>query len=438
MGAGRGVSKARRGAYFLAAGLAPCAALRRWMLRLRAAASLASRGFWGDLAGICDLDRGRASRLDWRQMSSDYAPAQPFRHTGKLGDILGLALKNAILTIVTLTLYRFWARTAMRRRIWSRVWIMGDALEYTGSAWELVRGFLIALPCFFLPAIFVFYIAPLAMDPTSAGFLVLGFYIVAVPLIAAGRYWMRRYQLSRTRWRGIRMGLDGSAWGFAMASWGWFWLQVLSLGWYTPVARMNAAKLMWENTRFGDQPFEFIDDRQSRQQGLWLPYALGWFAFPLAAFASFLIMGGAFAVMIGAGLIGPEQAGPENIAYSMIMGLGVIVLTLLFALLFWAPYNAAAMNRIAALLSLDGARFTLKAKTFSLFGVTLAGWLITIFSLGLLAPVGGFLQVRYVINRLEISGQPRFAEIGQAIVAPSNAGESLGDAFDLDMGVGVI
>ena len=56
----------------------------------------------------------------------------------------------------------------------------------------------------------------------------------------------------------------------------------------------------------------------------------------------------------------------------------------------WAPYNAAAMNRIASLIELDGARFKLNAKTFSLFWVTLAGWLITIFSLTLLAPVAGF------------------------------------------------
>lgn len=68
---------------------------------------------------------------------------------------------------------------------------------------------------------------------------------------------MRRYQLSRTRWRGIRLGLAGSAWGFAGASWGWQVLQTLSLGWYTPAARINRARLMWENTRFGDQPFLF-------------------------------------------------------------------------------------------------------------------------------------------------------------------------------------
>jgi uncharacterized membrane protein YjgN (DUF898 family) len=120
------------------------------------------------------------------------------------------------------------------------------------------------------------------------------------------------------------------------------------------------------------------------------------------------------------------------------MGFSIIVLSVLLAYSFWAPYRAAAMNRFASLISLDGARFKLKAKTFSLLFISLAGWIITIGSIGLLAPVAGFLQVRYVLNRLEIIGQPKFAEIGQSVVEGPRSGESLGDAFDLDMGVGII
>jgi uncharacterized membrane protein YjgN (DUF898 family) len=378
-------------------------------------------------------------------MTVEAAEAQPFSHTGKFFNVLGLALKNAFLTIITLTLYRFWARTSMRRRLWSRAWVMGDPLEYTGSAWELVRGFLIALPTFFLPWVFVAYIAPLMMDPITAAWLGFGFWVLLVPLVAAARYWMRRYQLSRTRWRGIRMGLAGSAWSFAFASWGWWVLQVLSLGWYTPAARMNKAKLMWNNTRFGDQPFEFVDDGESPQKGLWGPFALGWFSFLIAYVGSIFVVIMIFASLGLTGVFTPDQAPsdePVSTTNAVIVGAAMAASFgfsfLLIALLCWAPYNAASMNRIAGLISIDGARFQLKAKTFSLFWITLAGWLITIFSLGLLAPVGGFLQVRYVMNRLEIIGSPKFAEIGQPVIEGPTSGESLGDAFDLDMGVGVI
>lgn len=371
-------------------------------------------------------------------MTIEASPEHPFSHGGKFFNVLGLALKNAGLSVLTLTLYRFWARTSMRRRLWSRVSVLGDRLEYTGTAGDLFRGFLISLPSFFLPAIFIFYIAPLVMDPVLATVLGFLFYLVAVPLVAAARYWMRRYQLSRTRWRGIRLGLAGSARAFAFASFGWSILQTLSLGWYTPVARMNRAKMMWENTRFGDQPFIFLDDGEAPQKGLWWPFALGWFAFPLAYLIAVFLVIAVAAGMAGSGWEPPRMDGDTAPATVIAFIVGVIAVMALLMVFFWAPYNAAAMNRIASLISLDGACFKLRAKTFSLFWVQLAGWIITIFSLGLLAPMAGFLQVRYVINRLEIIGAPRFAEIGQSIVEGPKTGESLGDAFDLDLGVGVI
>jgi uncharacterized membrane protein YjgN (DUF898 family) len=370
-------------------------------------------------------------------MTAEAEPTQSFRFSGKFFDVLGLALKNAGLTLLTLSLYRFWARTAMRRRVWSRIWIMGDPLEYTGAALELFRGFLISVPCFFLPAIFVSYIAPLMMDPVAAGWLAFGFYVLAVPLVAAARYWMRRYQLSRTRWRGIRMALTGSGWAFAFASAAWTLLQWLTLAWYTPVARIKRAKMMWEHTRFGDQPFEFLDDGQPRAKGLWWPFTLGWFAFPICFFIVAFTIG---MVVAYAAAAAPEHAASREeqgrlvlIAYASALPLAFLAWQLL-----WAPYNAAAMNRIASLVSLDGARFRLRAKTFSLFFVTLAGWMLILLSLGLLAPVAGFLRVRYVIARLEMIGAPKFAEIGQSVAEGPRSAEGLANAFDLDMGVGII
>ena len=270
------------------------------------------------------------------------------------------------------------------------------------------------------------------MEPASAAWLALGFYVVAVPLIAAARYWMRRYQLSRTRWRGIRLGLAGSGWGFAFASWGWTMLQTLSLGWYTPVARMNRAKLMWENTRFGDQPFDFVDDGKPAAEGLVVAVRARVGRQCRLWFIAFIVMGFAIAALGLSGLFNTSarlhadnRAGGRCSWLALFVGVALLALTLMA--LFWAPYNAAAMNRIASLIELDGARFRLRAKTFVLFWDhrSPAGSII-IFSLGLLAPIAGFLQVRYVINRLELVGTPRFAEIGQSIVEGPKAGESLG------------
>lgn len=368
--------------------------------------------------------------------SLDTEPARhAFAHKARFGEIAALAGRNALLGLVTLTLYRFWARTRMRRRLWARTELLGDPLEYTGKGGELFRGFLLSLPTFFLPAIFVLYLAPLAFDPATAGLMFLAFYAVAVPLINAARYWMRRYQLSRTRWRGIRLSLEGSGWAYAWASIGWSLLEAITLGWFHPVARMRRAQLLWSNTRFGDQPFAFTEAHEDLARGLYGPYALAWIGTPIAFFGAF-VLGGFIAA--SAGYNPTDITTPLEIALSVAAFASLFVLAFLLVLLVWAPFNAAAMNRTAALLTIDGAHFELRATTFGLYGVTIASVLIFALSLGFMAPLAGALYVRYVFNRLTMIGQPRFAEIGQSIVPEEKAGEGIADAFDLDLGVGVV
>lgn len=367
--------------------------------------------------------------------TSPAAERHAFAHSARFGEIAALAARNALLGLLTLTLYRFWARTRMRRRLWARTAVLGDPLEYTGRGGELFRGFLLSLPTFFLPAIFVLYLAPLAFDPVTAGLMFLAFYAVAVPLINAARYWMRRYQLSRTRWRGIRLSLEGSGWAYAWTSIGWSLLEAITLGWYHPVARMRRAQLLWSNARFGDQPFEFTEPHEDLARGLYGPYAFAWLGTPFAFFGT--LVGGGF-VAAASGFNPTNATDPLTIALIVAAFIGMFVLAFILVLLVWAPFNAAAMNRTAALLALDGARFELKATTFGLYGVTLASVLIFAFSLGFLTPLAGAIYVRYVFNRLTMIGTPRFAEIGQSIVPEEKAGEGIADAFDLDLGVGVV
>ena len=60
-----------------------------------------------------------------------------FYYTGWTGGILLLAIKNAVLNILTLTIYRFWAKTDERRHLWRHTHFLGDPLEYTGVGKEL-------------------------------------------------------------------------------------------------------------------------------------------------------------------------------------------------------------------------------------------------------------------------------------------------------------
>ena len=77
-------------------------------------------------------------------LSEPAPPSGPVRFMDR-GRLFGLLVKNAVLTFITLGIYRFWARAALRRYWWGSITIAGDPLEYTGTGLELFIGFLMFL-----------------------------------------------------------------------------------------------------------------------------------------------------------------------------------------------------------------------------------------------------------------------------------------------------
>jgi uncharacterized membrane protein YjgN (DUF898 family) len=64
---------------------------------------------------------------------------------GTARPLFGLHMKTAALTLLTLGIYRFWAKTRIRKYIWSATSADGDSFEYTGTGLEKFLGFLIAV-----------------------------------------------------------------------------------------------------------------------------------------------------------------------------------------------------------------------------------------------------------------------------------------------------
>ncbi len=65
--------------------------------------------------------------------------------TARLGALFRIVYVNLILTILTLGIYRFWAKTKLRRYIWRHLMVGGESFEYTGTGKELLLGFLKAV-----------------------------------------------------------------------------------------------------------------------------------------------------------------------------------------------------------------------------------------------------------------------------------------------------
>ena len=146
------------------------------------------------------------------QTALDPASSAPrLAYYGLLGEAWRLAVKTTFLTIVTLGVYRFWAKTRIRGYFWSRVSANGEPLEYTGTGLELFLGFLI-IAAIFIPANAVVGMAGLFFGEDATATLVLGALpgLLVLVLIPLAVFRARRYRLSRTLWRGVRAGQTGS------------------------------------------------------------------------------------------------------------------------------------------------------------------------------------------------------------------------------------
>jgi uncharacterized membrane protein YjgN (DUF898 family) len=199
------------------------------------------------------------------------------QYTGTAGAILGIVLSNALITPFTFGFYRFWGKTRLRRYLWNAVRFKGDPFEYTGRGGELLIGFLIATG--FLLALFAVTAAGMyaAGGPQSPGGQAIqtGIAFAFLFLINVALYRVRRYQMSRTLWRGVRFGQTGSSFKYAVTVFGWYVLRAITLNLIAPWANTALQRYRIANTCFGSIAFSF-DARGRPLFGRWL---LTWLLF---------------------------------------------------------------------------------------------------------------------------------------------------------------
>jgi len=103
--------------------------------------------------------------------------------------------------------------------------------------------------------------------------------LAAVPLFFFAAYRARRYIMARTRWRGIRFGMDNGAWGYTFrAMWYWF-LTLMTGGLLYPYQQFKLSKYQTDRTYFGDLKFEQNGHWAGLlAYGVWLYIVLGMMA----------------------------------------------------------------------------------------------------------------------------------------------------------------
>jgi uncharacterized membrane protein YjgN (DUF898 family) len=356
------------------------------------------------------------------------APA--LSYDGSTGELFRLWLKTTVLAILTLGFYRFWGRTRIRRYLWSRLSLLEDRFEYDGTGMELFVRFLLVVAVVLLPlgAVgLVLQFAGLPLPWVAAGRYAV--FLVVFFLSLVGHYTGQRYRLSRSLWRGIRGGLDGSAWNYGFRALGYAALGPLTLSLIKPWQNVGLWRYEARYTRLGSRYLVF-EGRGRDLFKAWLRAVVGGFfaALGVILLLLFLLAGIFFGFFYRKGIPTTQvvlgMAGSVGAMY-LAGFLGVSLVWLAITARFernWLVYSAAG-TRFGEI------RFALEAATRDVRRLRIGNFLIWLVTLGLGWPFVAHRTLRFYAKtvRLDIGGIEKLSQSEQPSRPPASG---LAELFD--------
>ncbi len=355
---------------------------------------------------------------------------------GNPWSLAGLCLLNFLLTVITVGIYWFWARSEYRRHMWQMVRVEGEPLEYTGTGKELLIGYLLFF-LFAAPFIAAVVYAQLVLGPTHPLFrlTVLAAYAAGGFLLPLGIFRAHRYILSRTRWRGIAFGVKKGAVGYAWKSIWTALLMGLTVGWIFPWRTVALRRYLVNAMTFGSVPFRF----EGRSGPLYGPFTWVW----IGVAAAYGSVGAIIFQLLNAEKIfekkppiSPEEITQafkhaiQNASPSILVPLGV---ALLFLMLATTWYESRKLNLFAKATKIDGLNADLTATGASVLWLTLSNAVINLFSVGILRPVAQARRLRYLVQRFSFVGSADLDAVVRGQEQAGTQGAGLEAAFDIEI-----
>jgi uncharacterized membrane protein YjgN (DUF898 family) len=297
---------------------------------------------------------------------------------GSGSSLFGIYIVNMLLTLVTVGIFHFWAKTRVRRYFASETEFEGDRFAYHGTGAELLVGALKAAVIFAVPFA-IFRIAPqLELDAlATAGAIVLAYAVLLllIPLAIVGT---QRYRLSRTSWRSIRFSFRGPTAEFVRLFVAGALLSAVTLGIYYPFFVIRRQAFLVSHSWFGTARFGF----DGRGRELFRIYLVG-------------------------------------------------VLLLLPTLgLYWFWFQARRQAYLWGHTTTATARFRYPVTGGALLALKLVNALLLLLTLGLAAPWTAVRNTRFAFRYLALEGPLDLDRVQQEAQAASATGEGLAGFLD--------
>jgi uncharacterized membrane protein YjgN (DUF898 family) len=365
------------------------------------------------------------------------ADARPvLAYDGRISELYGVFLLNLLLTIITLGIFRFWAITRIRRYLWSHMRFEDTRFTYTGRGRELFFGFLLAMLILILLAgVAVGLALVLAkFHPVLAAIPIVAAYLGLFILFGAAHFSAQRYRLSRTEWRGIRGGMEGSALRYGVSWLLWLLASIVTLYQAVPWMQVGLARRRIDASRFGSAAFR-CEARAGRLYLTWLATILG-YVLLLAVIVAIVV---AAEWSLFARIISGEIKG-QGAEAAMLRAIPVIVAGILaffvgsglLATWYYTRLSRLILSNTTAVI--PGAQGLLRFGTSMTAGrllwLVVSNVLIALLTLGLGLPIVLHRYARYIARTTYMTGTFDANALAQSTLARPPLGEGFLQALD--------
>jgi len=314
------------------------------------------------------------------QLPTENQAAYSIQFHGQGAEYFGISIVNLLLTVITLGLYYPWAKARQLQYLYGATEFNESRFVFSGTGKEMFAGFIKAILIF--AVLFAILGVCIFLELPLAGILLfyLGLFCL-IPLAIHGSY---KYRMSRTSWRGIRMGYRGDREELIKVFFSGLFLTLVTLGIYGAWFTMNLRNYVLNKVRFGTLHFKY--------QGLGADYFI-------------LNLKGYFLTIITLGIY-----------------------------FFW--WQKDLFNYYINNLSLEnekGDTISLRSKATggSFFLLALGNLFILIFTLGLGYAWVVTRTLRFIFGKIELSGNLELENILQSEPAFTDAtGEDISDLLD--------
>jgi uncharacterized membrane protein YjgN (DUF898 family) len=343
---------------------------------------------------------------------NEWHPLIRFEATGDA--YFGLLLKTFVFSLFTLGIYSFWGRTTQRRYLWENTLLLGEPLEYTGTGKELFLSFLIVVP------LLLFLLLGGGLVAAMLGpFGPVIFYLPLIFVWQFAVYRALRFRLTRTRWRGIRGNMSGSALLYGAKATGYTLAAIASLGLLYPWASGRMADGILNNVWLGNRRLVF----SGSVRRLYKSYLLGL----LGAFAVTVTLGGLIFNLLSF----TDKDEPSTLLFSFFPFL--LLLVLLAFLACTTFYRAAFFRWLFEHAGFGDVRTRSTLSGGQMLSLSLTNFLIIYCTLGLGTAWAVIRMAKAKLDSVQYMGDPRLNELLQDAREAPKTGEGLLDALDVDI-----